>query len=251
VKQLHLSLDKNLLIKMIDAVQATHDYPHAASVPDLSTAPILTPQKSSSISLVNPPAQSIVSESQNDSTEGSSLKAKASTKTGGEEPAEELSGEYKIETIKKEEIVVQVIAESVVPGNKVVGIDALWAAIPGSQPLTDKQRGQLHSLTKKAGYTAYHTVDWAITHWSQFGNHAMNKDATSYPFCPNIDYLTKHFSTAFELWYWTLWGNKKDEVRAFLIKRGDWWHTVPGLQEKVGVKAGPNGDLYLQEPKKP
>ena len=40
-------------------------------------------------------------------------------------------------------------------------------------------------------------------------------------------------------------------MRAFLVKRGDWWHTVPGLQEKSGVMAGPVGDLHLSPPKAP
>jgi hypothetical protein len=68
---------------------------------------------------------------------------------------------------------------------------------------------------------------------------------------PNIDYVTKHFYTAFELWYKNLWSSEKDKVRTFLIQRGDWWHTVPGLQEKIGVKAGPDGDLHLLPPKVP
>ena len=260
VKQLHLSLNKNLLAKMIDAVQAIHDYPHAAAAPDVPLTPVVTPTQNCPILLVNPPSQSIMSESQNVSTEGSSLKTKTSTKTGGEKPAKELIGEEntkttgveKIETIEKEENIEKVgnvFAGPVLLGKKFVGIDALWAAIPGSQPLTPKQQGQLHGLTKKAGYTAYDTVAWAIAHWLDFGDHAMNKGATSRPFSPNIDFLTKHFPTAFELWYRTLWEYKQDEVRAFLIKRGDWWHTVPGLQEKVGVKPGPNGTVYIPEKK--
>jgi hypothetical protein len=201
-----------------------------------------------------------VSESQNDSTEGSSPEAKASTNTGGEKPAEELqeeeeiktSGIDKIETEEKEEIAVQVIAEPLVNGHKVVGIDALWAARTGSPSLTAKQRGQLHGLTKKAGYTAYDTVDWALSHWSEFGGHSVNKGAAkSFPFAPNLDFLVKHFVYAFDLWYRSLWEYKQDEVRKFLIKRGDWWHTVPGLQEKVGVKVGLNGALYVPEPKAP
>ncbi len=260
VKQLHLSLDKNLLCKMIKDVQATHDYPHAACVSDFPPAPVVTSNQNSSISLVNPPSHPSMSVPQNDSTEGSSPEAKASTNTGGEKPAEELqeeeeiktSGIDKIETEEKEEIAVQVIAEPLVNGHKVVGIDALWAARTGSPSLTAKQRGQLHGLTKKAGYTAYDTVDWALSHWSEFGGHSVNKGAAkSFPFAPNLDFLVKHFVYAFDLWYRSLWEYKQDEVRKFLIKRGDWWHTVPGLQEKVGVKVGLNGALYVPEPKAP
>jgi hypothetical protein len=128
------------------------------------------------------------------------------------------------------------------------GLDALWMSETARvEPLSAKERGQLHGLAKKAGWTAYYTTAWAVAHWSEFGIQALNKSATSYPFAPNLDYLVKHFSTAFELWYRTLWEPKKDEVRAFLIKRGDWWHTVPGLQEKIGVKTGLDGVLYLPE----
>jgi hypothetical protein len=49
VKQLHLSLDKNLLCKMIKDVQATHDYPHAACVSDFPPAPVVTSNQNSSI----------------------------------------------------------------------------------------------------------------------------------------------------------------------------------------------------------
>ncbi len=258
VKQLHLSLDKNLLCKMIKDVQATHDYPHAACVSDFPPAPVVTSNQNSSISLVNPPSHPSMSVPQNDSTEGS-FPLKASTNTGGENTTKEQTGEEKIKTtgvekiekVKKEEIVGTVLAGKVMTGNKVVGIDALWAAIPGSLPLTPKQRGQLHGLVKKAGWTAYYSLEYAISHWSDFGWRCMNVSAKSYPVEPNIDYVTKHFYTAFELWYKNLWSSEKDKVRTFLIQRGDWWHTVPGLQEKIGVKAGPDGDLHLLPPKVP
>ena len=253
VKQLHLSLDKNLLLKMIDAVQATHDFPHAASVPDLPHAPVVAPHQDSAISLVAPSVMPVLSDSQNDSTEGS-YPLKANTNTGGVKPAKASSGENKTKTTGKTNTGTKELekeAEQVVdPSSNVraMGLDALWLSKTGRvEPLTAKQRGQLHGLVKKAGCTAYDATAWAVAHWSEFGSHAVNKSATSCPFAPNIDYLVKHFSTAFELWYRTLWGPKQDEVRAFLIKRGDWWHTVPGLQEKIGVVTGMDGDLYVSE----
>ena len=261
VKQLHLSLNKNLLAKMIKDVQATHDYPHAAPLAHLLLTPVVAPKENSSTSVVSPPFQATLSVPPNPSTEGSFL-LKTSTNTGAEITSPKTDHQSLKNDQGSKEAELKVLGEeknaeeksvALAPSKvQALGLDALWMKKTGRvEPLSPKQRGQLHLLTRKAGSTAYDTAAWAIDHWSQFSHRAINKGAVSCPFTPNLDFLVKHFSVAFELWYDNLWGPKQDQIRAFLVKRGDWWHTVPGLQEKIGIKPGYEDTLHVLPPKAP
>lgn len=275
VKQLHLSLNKNLLVKMIEDVQATHDYPHAACVSDFPPAPVVTSNQNSSISLVNPPSHPSMSVPQNDSTEGS-FPLKASTNTGGENTTKEQTGEEKIKTtgvekiekVKKEEILVQVMKkmENYVPEScyyketselyeKVhaiaPGIDGQWMQNTGrTRPLTPKERGQLHGLVRRTGAVTYDVVTWTVAHWSEFGFTVEDidlhlKGKASYALSPNIDFLTKHYKVAVNLYYVSLSPLGRQAVDSALFGKGYW---VAPLTDQERVERDEYWEAYAVSP---
>jgi hypothetical protein len=86
LKQLHLSLDKNKLVAMIKAVRDSHDYPHAAvdPVPPSMYASVPFQLGYPTIVPIEAAPKSVLSASQDDSTEGSEKSTKA-LKTGDDE----------------------------------------------------------------------------------------------------------------------------------------------------------------------
>lgn len=86
------------------------------------------------------------------------------------------------------------------------GIDALWMQKTGrSKHLTPKEQGQLHSLSKEYGASAYLMVDYVIDRWFYFRieveqktqwEHSNEGTVNASPIQPHIGFLRKHCGIA-------------------------------------------------------